>query len=253
MKHLTKPKLLPVLTLALGVLGLLLRLLLYAVALDERYLLPGGHPLSVALWLVTGAALALIITATWRLDGSSRYQDNFSPSPAAAAGHFLAAGGILITVLVNQPLMSGYLGRVWRVLGFLAPPCLAVAGIDRLRGRQPFFLLHMTACMFLVFHIVDHYQFWSGRTQLQDYIFALMGTMVLMFFSFYSAAFDVESGKRRMQLGTGLTAVYLCTVNLSTTQYPFLYLGGIAWALTDLCTLTPKPKPPESEQKNADS
>jgi len=251
MKHHLKPKRLPLLTLALGGLGLVLRRVLYATALDARYLLPGDHPLEIALWVLTLAALCLIAATVWGLDGSARYADNFQPSRAAAAGHFLAAGGILLTVLGNDPMGFGYLGLAWKVLGYLAPPCLVAAGIDRLRGRVPCFALHMTACMFLVFQIVDHYRAWSGNPQLQDYIFELMGTMILMFFSYYCAAFDVESGKRRMHLGTGLTAVYLCTVNLATTAYPFLYLGGIAWVLCDLCSLTPKPKPKEGEPNNA--
>lgn len=238
---------LPAAVAILGVLGCLLRGALYKFCLDGKGLLPANHPLELALWALTLAALALIFLSVWKLDGSNRYPDNFSPSFPAAAGHILAAAGILLTVLLKRPRMSGVLGGLWQAVGLICVPCLAAAGFARLRGKRPFFLLHMAPCLFLVFHIVNHYRLWSGNPQLQDYIFTLFGTMALMFFGFYNAAFDVGSGRRRMQLGMGLAAVYLCLVNLPDCGYPFLYLGCIAWAITGLCTLDPKPRQPSEE------
>lgn len=242
MKNLRKPQNLPRLTVGLGVLGFVLRWTLYAVTVDEKNLLPMGHPLEILLWLVTAAAVGLILTTVWKLDGSDRYADNFQPSVAAAVGHFAAAAGILVTVLLSGAEMSGAIAKVWRVLGFLSVPALILAGANRMQGKQPMFLLHMVACLFLVLHIVNHYQSWSGNPQLQDYVFSLFGSMTLMFFAFYQAAFDAGSGKRRMQLAMGLLAVYLCCVALSGGEYPLLYLGGAVWAATDLCSLTPVPR-----------
>lgn len=249
MKKWIKPNNLPVLTVALSVIGLLLRRMLYAFAVDEKNLLPANHPLELLLWVVTAAAMGFVLVSVWKLDGSNRYVDNFAPSAPAAVGHVLGAVGIFLTVFLKEPMMAGALGRLWKGLGFLSVPCLVLAGYARLDGKRPFFLLHMTACLFLVFHIVNHYQVWSGNPQLQDYVFVLFGTMALMFFSFYMTAFDVGSGRRRMQLCMGLAAVYLCVVGLPDSGYPFLYLGGIAWVLTDLCTLHPKPCLKESEQE----
>lgn len=252
MKNLFKPKNLPWLAAGLGVVGFFLRWMLYAVAVDEKGLLPLWHPLEVLLWLVTAAAVVLILVKVWKLDGSARYEDNFAPSRAAAVGHFAAAAGILLTVLFYDVKMDGALAAAWKVMGILAAPGLALAGLCRIQGKRPFFLLHLSACLFLVLHIVNHYQTWSGNPQLQDYVFTMFGAITLMLYAFYHAAFDVGSGKRRMQLSMGLLAVYLCCVALSGGEYPLLYLGGIFWAMTDLCSFTPVPKPrenpnPESE------
>lgn len=241
MKKLLRSKFLPAITVALGVVGFLLRWGLYAAALDGKGLLPKGHPLEILLWVVTAAALSLILAGAWNGKGSNRYVDNFGPSLAGAVGNILMAAGILLTVLLRQPKMPNLLGALWKLLGFVSAPCLVLAAFQRVQGKRPFFLLHMAACLFLVFHIVNHYQSWSGDPQLQDYLFTLLGTMALMFFGFYTAAFEVGSGRRRMHLGMGLAAVYLCLVNLSGSGYPFLYLGGIVWVLTNLCTLDPKP------------
>ena len=49
-------------------------------------------------------------------------------------------------------------------------------------------------------------------------------------------------------LGMGLAAVYLCAVSLSSGEYPFLYLGGIVWVLTNLCLPEPARQMEEREQ-----
>lgn len=250
MKKFLKPTNLPVITASLGGIALVLRKMLYAFAVDAKGLLPLYHPLEIALGLLSAGALVYILLTVWKLDGSAQYADNFAADRYALAGHIAAAAGIVLTVLTREPMMPGYLGQGWLVLGYLAPVCLVLAGIDRYRGRQPFFLLHLVPCLFLVFHIVNHYQFWSGNPQLQDYVFTLFGSMALMFFGFYNAAFDANSGRRRMQLFMGMAAVYLLLAELAQTRYPWLYLGGILWALTGLCTLTPVPKPePEPKEE----
>lgn len=242
MKRLLKNKYLPILAFGAGIVGMVLRALLYARCLDERNLLPAGHPLELLLWVVTAVTLGYLIARIQKLSGSNRYVDNFRPSAVAAVGHILAGAGFLLTALINEPMMHNYLGTIWKLLGIAAGPCLMLAGINRVQGKRPFFVLHMTPCLFLVLHIINHYQLWSGNPQLQDYVFALFGTMTLTFFAFYSAAFDVGSGRRRMHLGMGLAAVYLCLVSLPQTEHLFLNVGGIVWALSDLCTLEPKPR-----------
>ena len=248
MTHLLRSKFLPALTMLLGMVGFALRRGLYAVALDGKGLLQKGHPLELALWTVTAAAMALVTAVAWNGKGSNRYEDNFGPSLPGALGNILMAAGILLTVLLNQPKMPNLLGMLWKLLGFVSAPCLVAAAFGRVQGKRPFFLLHIAACLFLVFHIVNHYQAWSGNPQLQDYLFCLLGTMALMFFGFYTAAFAVGSGSRRMLLGMGLAAVYLCAVSLSSGEYPFLYLGGIVWVLTNLCLPEPARQMEEREQ-----
>lgn len=242
MNKLLNPKNLPVLTVGLGVIGLGLRWLLYAVASDAKNLLPLNHPLEILLWLVTVAAVALIVFTVWKLEGSNRYADNFSASVMAAAGHFVAAAGILLTVLLTDMDSSRFLVKIWKLLGILSAPALVLAGLSRMQGKCPVFLTHMVVCLFFVLHILNNYQLWSGNPQLQDYFFSLFGCAALMLFAFYQAAFEVGSGKRRMQLATGLLAVYSCCVALSGSGYPMLYFGGAVWAFTDLCALKPVPR-----------
>lgn len=250
MKNRLKANNLPVIIAALGGIALVLRRVMYATAVDAKGLLPLHHPLAIALGVVSVVVVLYCALAVRKLDGSAEYADNFGASTSAAVGHVLAALGILATVLLKEPLMPNYLGKGWYVLGMASWVCLFLAGFARMRGKQPNFLLHLIPCLFLLLHIVNQYQIWSGNPQSQDYVFALFGTMALMFFAFYNSAFDVGIGRRRMQLFMGLMAVYFLLAELANTQYLWLYVGGIAWALTDLCSLTPVPKPnPEPKEE----
>ena len=159
--------------------------------------------------------------------------------------HLLAAG-IGVTVVTGDPGALGTLGAAWKILGFLSVPLLLWSGLRRLQGKMPSFLIHGILCVFLLTHIMNQYQRWCGDPQLMNYIFPLLGAVMLAFFAYYTAAFEAGCGARRMHLGAGLLAVLFCTAALSPGEYPFLYLGGISWALTDLCRLQPPPKEEET-------
>ena len=100
MKQTCKQNRLPIVTVVLGCCALILRRVLYAVAVDVKNLLPVNHPLEIVLWVLTAIAAAWIIASVWKLDGSAKYEDNFQPSLMAAVGHYIAAAGILLTVLL---------------------------------------------------------------------------------------------------------------------------------------------------------
>lgn len=252
MKPLFKPANLPTLAVGLGFLAQVLRRLLYAVAVDEKNLLVPNHPLELMLGALSFAVLVWIVLSVRKLDGSGAYEDNFFPSRGSLWGHLAAAAGILLTVLTTAPGLGGYVGKLWQLMGYAAPLCLAAAGIAREKGKKPFFLLDLSGCLFLLLHIITRYQSWCANSQLQDYAFALFGAIALMLFAFYTAAFAADLPQRRMQLGMGLAAVYLLTAELAVTEYSWLSLGGIVWALTDLCTLEPRPRQeaePAAEEK----
>ena len=252
MKHLFKSANLPTVAVGFGFAAQILRRLLYAVAVDSKGLLALHHPLELVLWLLSAAVLVYFGLAVQKLDGSREYEDNFSASKASHRGHLAAAIGVALTVLSNEPRMPGLLGRLWLVFGYLSPLCLLGAGLLRQQGRKPYFLLHLIPALFLALHVVNHYQTWCADPQLQDYLFTLLGTMALLFFLFYNACFDAGMGWRRRQLFAGLAAVYLLIAELAASRYPWLYLGGILLALTDLCALTPVPAKAEEPKEESE-
>lgn len=223
--------------LLLGIGAMVLRNMLYAVAVDVKGLLLRNHPLEIAVALLTAAVLVMLVLFVRRLENTGDYGDFHWVRLLGALGNAAAAAGILATVMTAAPEMEHYLENIWRILGLGASVCLGLAGIARGLGRRPFFLLHVVACVFLMLHIVTRYQLWSSQPQMQDYVFALLGAMALMFFGFYTAAMEAGCGNRRMTTGMGLAAIYLCTAELARSSCPELYLGGLVWVLMDLCSI----------------
>jgi len=253
MKKLTNVNHLPLVVAALGAVAAVLRWLLYRMV-DGRLLLPENHPLQ---WLVVGLTVAagvLIVAGIRNLDGHPGYRKNFAPSLPAAMGAFLAAAGILFTVLTEGAPRDGMFESWWRLLGIAAAPCFVWVGICRYQGKKPFFLYYVAICGFLAFHMLNNYQYWSGTPQTMDFVYSLLACVVLMLFAYYQAAFCVGVGKRRMQLFMGLFGGFLSIVALSGTDYWCLYCGCGVWALTNLCTFMPAPKPkPEKESEGGDA
>lgn len=234
MKNLLKSQNLPLLAVVPGGIGFILRRLLYTIAVDQKNLIPFGHPLEILLWLVSIAAVVLVVAAVRKLDGSDRYEDNFGASPVSTVGAAALAAGIFITVWSSGAAVTG-LEKARILLGYLSVAALAVIAVCRWQGKQPFFLLHTVVCIFFALHMVTCYRGWSGNPQLQDYVFTLFASIGLMLTAFYHAAFEVGSGKRRMQLGISLLTAFSCLVALSRTDNVVMYLAGGIWAVTNLC------------------
>lgn len=241
MKTKLKIKFLPRLVAGLGIAAMLLRTALFLLGEDAKGLLIPGHPLALLVWAVTAAAVVVTALSVQKLDGSPKYADNFSSSTAAAIGAFVLAGGIAVSVI------SGWytflrLEMIRNVCGLLAIPALVWVGLCRREGKRPFFLFHALVCLYLTLFAVSHYQTWSSRPQLQDYFFTMAGSILLTLFAYYQTAFDVGTGKRRMQLATGLLAAFFCIAALAGGEDMPLYLSGAIWALTNLCSLFPVPR-----------
>ncbi len=222
---------------ALSLEGWGLRLGLYAEAVDVKGLLIRNHPVELALWAVMALGTAVILLLVRKLGGSGAYEDNFSPSPAAALGHIFLGGCILVTVL-GQPF-SGTPGLLWKILGFVSAPALVWGGVCRYLGKKPFFGIHAAPCLFLLMHVICRYPGWSGNPQLQDYVFELLSAISLVLLCYQLAVFEAAAGSRRKMLTTGLLAVLLAGPALSGTEFTALYLGGALFAAVSLCSLTP--------------
>lgn len=238
MKFLLHPKKLPFFAAAAGLVTLALRFSLFLLGRDEKNLLITGHPLDILTWAVTAAAVIVILLTVRKLDGSSRYGDNFAPSVAAAIGTFSLAGGIAVSVILGGT--SGLrLEMLCRLSGALAVPAIVWTGLCRWRGKKPFFGFHALVCLYLTLYTITHYQIWSSHPQIQDWFFDMIGIVCLTLFAYDQTAFDAGMGNRRMQLITGLLGAFFCLAAIAGSEDILLYIGGAVWAMTNLCSLAP--------------
>ncbi len=243
MKMLWKPNYLPQLVWGGAGMALVQRLLLYALAVDEKGLLIPGHPKEICLALLSLAVLGMLALGTWKLGNSGDFTPCFRPSREAKWGHWAAAAALALHLLTSQVQGPGSFDKVWLTLGLLTPLCLVLAGQARGQGKKPFFPLHLIPCLFLLLDLVGHYQQWSGDPQMQNYVFAVFGCAALMLYGMYCTAWDAGMDSRRMRLFMGLAAVYLLAAELGHTDSPWLCLGGMAWAMADLSRPDPAAGP----------
>lgn len=239
MKQILKRRDLPLVCLALGGLGLVLKKGLYALGMDALGLLTPWHLMGIGLMLVTAAALALIVTQ------ASCCPENTAPVGRKTAlmggvGCFFSAAGIFLTVTLIPPLTSGYPAAAWQIFGFAAGVSQLMVGYSRLTGRKSLFFLHLLVSLFFVFHIIDHYRTWSSNPQMLDFLFSLLGMVTLALFAFYCAAGEVGLGRSRMGLGMGLAALYFGVVELADTDFFLLFFSSIVWVYTTLQLPSPQ-------------
>ena len=220
--------LLPLLSLLLGSYCLRMRRILYAKAVDETGLLVSGTALEWKIYLMSILALVLFAAASRRQEGK------ILTGSVTALGQLVGAAGIGWTVLTFPGEMPGLLGNLWKILGIFSALSLIWSALCAFRGETPPFLVLLTPCLFWLTHMVDNYRGWSGAPQLQSYLFALLGTMTMALFSYYTAAGAVGLGKPRRLKFTALAAGYLCAAAAMPGKNQILYLLSALWALFSL-------------------
>lgn len=244
MNRLRNNEILPLQVLFLGAAAGAVRALLYLTARDSRGLLVRNHPLAIALWVICAAAAVLILLRCRRQKGSNLYSENFASGVLPAAGCWVFAAGIGVTLVSGTDMGTSLLLNLglWRVLGILAAAGLVWAGADRLRGRVPSVLTYTALTLYLALHMVSRYQPWSGSPQLQNWVFSLAAMVALTLCAYHHSAFCAGLGKRRMLLASGLIGIFACCAALPRTDCPMLYLCGGIWAYLDLCRVCPVPQ-----------
>ena len=234
-----KHKNLPWMILLAGILGAALRAWLFATGMDSKGLLSDRHAGHWLIWLLTVAALALLIFFTKDLKQAGKYSFNFPASLAGAIGAAAAAVGVLVTSMDGLFSAGDGLVRLDAIAGLLSACVLAFLGYCRWKGKHPSVLFHGMICLYLMLHMVCQYRQWSSEPQIQNYCFSLLATVSILLACYCSAAFAANAGKRQSHTLFHLAAVYFCLVSLPHCDTPLFYLTMGAWMFTDQCSLIP--------------
>lgn len=227
MKLTVKPVLLKLVTLAAGLLGLMLYTVLLESGVDSKGLLAEGFWAGQGLCVLTVAMFILLSLVCLALP---RRQQIGSVGIVGGIGAVIAAVLMAISALIEFD--------TWMLLPSLLPLAAAavmlVIGICRILGSQPYFLLHAALSVFFAWRMISQYQSWNAAPQLLNYAFYLGANTVLMLHAYQHAAVDIQLGKGRMLWWTGLCAVLLCCISFGGNTDSLSMLGGAIWAFTNL-------------------
>lgn len=239
MKKVFDPAYLPYIVLGCGTTGLLLRIWLFATGIDDKGLIVPGHPATWLVWLLSTAAMVILVLGSRRLQEAAKYSFNFPASIPGGIGTFLAAAGILICTVVESISKPDTFGLVVCALGILSVPALCFIGYCRCKGAHPSLLFHALVSIYLLLRLVWMYRQWSSDPQLQEYVFQLLALTCLMLACYHRSAFDANMGIRRAYVIFNLAAVFFCFVSIPGCDSMVFYLSAGVWMLTDLCSLLP--------------
>ena len=232
MTQAVKSKQLKYLILAAGLLGFLLRTVLYRSGVDAKGLLIPDHWANISVWLLTATVAPVLAVFCRQLRGSTKYEDCLPPSVPGAVGCILAAAGFFLT---ESPAFGNVrMDLILMVLRFGSAAALLVLGFFRFTGRKPSFLLHCVVCAYLALYMVCQYRIWSADPQLQNYAFYLGACVALVLTAYQMAAMDAGFGSHAALWACGLSTLYLAITALAASPRKMFLLCAVIWVLTNL-------------------
>ena len=225
-------KLLPLAALVMGLACQIGRWTLYRTAVDATGLLTAGTPLEWGSYALSVLAIGLFAAAAGKL----RETEVSSEPILAGLGQLIGGLGLGWTAVRYSGEMPGLLGILWKILGITAAICLLWSSLQTVQKKTPHFLVLLAPCLFWLVHLIDNYRGWSGQPQLQSYLFALLSTMAMALFTYYTAAEVVGMGKPRLRVFAGLSAGYLCLAAMlpGPEKTRILFFTSALWAISCL-------------------
>lgn len=239
------------LTLAAGLAGFILRMLMLSLGYDQLGVQISGHWTYISLWalsLVTLAGLAFLSTGMGNRRSAA---ENLPASLPAAIGSGIAGGLLFVQCLIellgqSEPL--DIFDLVVRVLGLVAGGLIVFGGYLRRTGRASA-PAGMAITLFFALRLVSQFRGWSSDPMLGDYGFSLLACICTMLAAYYLAGFPLNEGRRRLCIFFSMAAVFFSCICLADPEGWIMSLSVILWLLTGGCTLS-RPRPPRRRPGN---
>lgn len=226
----TRMNLLRYAALGTGLLGMLLRGLLYATAIDQKGLIPSGHWATWSILILTGALLISLLMTVRKQEGPTAYEDCFPGSLFQGATSLFVAVAVALRAFPQYTSAGDSLELLASIFGFVTGVGMAIAGICRFTGKRPSFLCHSALCVFFALQMVSQYRHWSADPQLMNYAFYLLAFVCLMLTSYFLAGFEADMGNRRALLFFSTAASFFCLVALPESGDGTLLIACALWA-----------------------
>ena len=223
----------PWVSLLTGSAGLCLRHWLLSCA-DDRGLLPEFHIAGYLCLLLLLLTAGIAFWCLWQATPSKAYNRRFPPSWLAAVGSAISGIGICLSAFTVPA--AGILDLLLSILGILCIPALLYAAYCRLIGLRPNAMLHGITALFLAFRILATCRSWGSESQLQLYLFPLLGSLCLLLAFYYRAETAAMTGDYRKFLFFGQLALCCCIMCLPSGDWLF-HTSAAIWLVTDFCTL----------------
>lgn len=221
MKRLTR--FLPLYTLLAGAGCALLRFWLYT-GLDEKGLIPNGHPATFPLTVLSVlSALIFVLGYLWEKDRDPRIRTVF---PVQAIGCIAAAAGLGYWCAANPGA-----SRLFGAACLIAAGSFLILSFFRFTAKKP--PLVILAALNIAFLILcfAQYRQWGTYTQLQGYLFPACSALFLALYSLQHLLLELPEQSHKKAFFLNQAALLSCLVCLSTENWPY-YLCMTIWLIS---------------------
>ena len=239
MKNTEKQTPLLLVSLLSGVVGCILHLLLRLLGADEHGFIQTDHPIAISLFLLIVVAMAGLAVALRSTKGTPSYIHIFPTDLLGAIGHFIAAGGVLLTGILTVSSQTDLITVLGVISGVLAAASFVYMGLCRME-KLPYNLnLYILTVPFFILNLVSQYRFWSNEPQVTRYVFVLICNIFLMFTSYYRACLFAGKNVRRVYAFFHCSCIALCGI-CSVGANRMFYLFMLLWLFLDWFSLNPQ-------------
>lgn len=218
-------------TMGAGILGIGLRLWLYATGVDHKGLLLENHPAGILSFVLTAAFLAWLF---WIVKAEKpSVKGNAKVARIAAAAGCMVAGAAVAAAGIMEYLTGGaMLSLMTMTVCLCAGVVLIYVGLCRLQCRKPAKAAHVVMLVAFILLLISHYRSWSKEPQLQLYFFSFMAGMFLLFSVFCRAVWDMQNKGLRQMVYANQMALFLCCMSVKGDM-PWFYLAMALWMAAD--------------------
>lgn len=227
MKHPFRSHILPLFTMGAGGLGLALRIWLFS-AIDDKGLLPIGHPADYALYILTAITLGVLYRATQKPELRHTEAHLIQVCGCAAGGLGLILSAAL--KLSGIPTRLAYVSVIVTLIGGLV--LLRMAVLKFSRKALPYPLPAILTAVLMV-NTVAQCRAWGAEPQLQVYFFPLLASVFLILSAYHKTIWTAKAENARLLIFFSQGALFFCCLSLNTPQWLF-YLGMLCWAAVQL-------------------
>ncbi len=239
MKNADKQTPLLLITLEAGALGCILFLLLRIFGTGRDGFIRTSHPLAILLPVLSCAVMAGLVLFLLPIKGTPSYRRMFPVDKGGALGHFIAAGGILTTVIANIFSLQDSITVLCAISGAVAAASFVYMGLCRMETLPENYNFYIPAIPFFIFNLVQQYRFWSNEPEVYRYLFLLLCNIFLMLAAYYRACLFAGKDVRRIYVFFHCGALFFCCV-CAIGASRLYYVSMLLWLLLDWFSLRPK-------------
>ena len=220
-KKLQKPEIYAWICTAGGIAAMLLRLWVLQTGMSDRHLIDNAHPGNVLSWVVTGVVMLPTLWLFLQQPKCSRC--TAAPSPVAAIGTLAGAAGMAIAAIPLLTNGQNSLAQITGVMGILSALAMVFMACCRFSGRKSHYLISCITILFLCMLPIQLYQNWSAERQLPLYFFQLVGSVLLMVWSYQRAALSAGIGSWRSFVLVRWAGTFFCFAAAAGSDFHWFY------------------------------